>query len=234
MAEMNIPCGISLDTANARLFDHLLDYCDDVPALFIDSGAFSEKAHKPFTVQDWRSKLRKYKVLTRAYSDRCVFVAPDKIGDQQESINRLRLYQPILQELMTQSHMIVPLQKGDMTQAEMYEAAVELFSADIVAGIPFKKAATSYEEYQQFMRTTAPRKVHILGVTPFGARWRKIKQINEEFTAARVTFDGCRIRSIVGRDKPFTRGMHARKHLPRHEAIYETLMSIPQCFKVMS
>lgn len=230
MTHLSVPCGISLDTASRHLFAYLLEHSAAVPALFIDSGAFSEKAHKPFTVQVWRSKLRKYRVLARAYGDRCVFVAPDKIGDQHESLNRLRQYRSILQDLMKYSHMIVPLQKGELTQAEMYAEAVALFGDSIVAGIPFKKAATTYEEYRDFMTSAHPPRVHILGVTPFGARWRNINKINQDFTSTRFTFDGCRIRSIVGKGKPFTCGMHARKHLPRKQAIYETLISLPECF----
>lgn len=227
---MRVPCGISLDTASNRLFQHLLERRSDVPALFIDSGAFSEQAHKPFTSQDWRVKLEKYEVLVRGYGNKCVFVAPDKVGDQDESLNRLNDHRQFLITLMTHSHMIVPLQKGRLTQAQMYAEAVTMFDSRVVAGIPFKKAATTYKEYIDFMESAKPPRVHILGVTPFGPRWRDISVINERFTDTRFTFDGCRIRSIVGQGKPLTLALHARKHLPRSQAMYESLISLPQLF----
>lgn len=232
MIHLKVPCGISLDTASNTLFKYLIEQHSKVPALFIDSGAFSEKPHKPFTFEDWQGKLAKYQELANVYHNKCVFVAPDKIGDQAESLRRLNAHRDFLSTLIERSHMIVPLQKGELTQAQMYAEVVKLFNRGIVAGIPFKKAATTYDEYFDFMRTAKPSRVHILGVTPFGARWRRINEINQQFTKTRFTFDGCRIRSIVGQGQPFTLGMHARKHLSRSEAIYETLISLPHCFSL--
>ena len=232
MTDMGVSSGITLDTASRKLFDYLLDAQTNVPALFIDSGAFSEKSGKPFTHSVWHTKLSKYEVLIEKYGRRCVFVAPDKVGDQEESINRLNTYSDILMNLMRKSSMIVPLQKGSLTQAEMYNFAVTLFGQDIVAGIPFKKSATSYYEYLQFMRSTNPPFVHILGVTPFGTRWREINKINKEFTCTKFSFDGCRIRSLIGKERAYTLGMKKRKHLPRAQAIYETLMELKDLFTI--
>lgn len=226
MIELRVACGISLNHAREDLFEYLIRRKDEVPALFIDSGAFSETPNKPFTSAVWEEKFCKYERLTKTYGDHCVFVAPDKIGDQAETLNRWLEHQHRLEQLQRHSYMIVPLQKGELSQSEMLHRAIGLWGNSVVAGIPFKKSATTYAEYIDFMMASSPSRVHILGVTPFGHRWRRITEINKQFTETHFTFDGCRIRALIGKNRAFTRGMHKRKHLPRHQAIYETLISL--------
>ena len=240
---LEVPCGISLDTAKDELIDFLVKHSNELPPLFVDSGAFSEMNGKPFTFSDWHKKFKVYERLISAFGDRCVVVAPDRIGDQKHTMLLLHHFKDEILEFMKASNVIVPLQKPmsqfslfdevkekGMTQTEMYEAVISLLSEKVIAGIPFKKAATSYHDYCQLLEHS-PQRLHILGVTPFGEKWKSITSANKRLGADNVTFDGCRVRSLIGKKRPYTEVYnHIRLTTPRETAIEQTIVTLKEHF----
>ena len=240
---LQTPCGISLDTAREELIEYLVSHAKELPPLFVDSGAFSEMNGNPFTVSDWHNKFKVYERLVSAFGDRCVIVAPDRIGDQAHTMSLIRHFKNELLEFISKSNVIVPLQKPKeqfslfdntqekgMTQIEMYEEVLQLLNDKVIAGIPFKKAATSYHDYCELLKSP-PRRIHILGVTPFGEKWKNITSANKRLNAEKVTFDGCRIRSLIGKGRVFTEVYNRIKDTSsREEAIEQTIITLKDRF----
>lgn len=179
--------------------------------VFVDSGAFGEvkfdKATgrfvdvKPITHDDWTERLAAYKRIALALGDRAFLVAPDKVGDQAETLARLARYAGEVRELRALgANVIVPLQKGALSQAA-FDVEVEkvLGFGDYVRGIPSKKAAATVEEIAALSRTLpAAARVHLLGLGPFGERFDEV--IEAIARPAELVFcDSVRIKALVGR-----------------------------------
>lgn len=93
--------------------------------VFVDSGAFGEvdrnlQVIRPMTPEDWGKVLGLYERLGRVLGSSLYVVAPDRVGDQEKTLERLERYAPELRGLQELGvNVIVPLQHGAMTSAEM-------------------------------------------------------------------------------------------------------------------
>src|ERR1035441_551977 len=77
--------------------------------VFLDSGAFSEVRFSPqtqrmeivnrITPREWRRRLAIYLRVAQTLGNRLSVVAPDCVGDQDETLKRLALYRPELHQL---------------------------------------------------------------------------------------------------------------------------------------
>ena len=146
--------------------------------VFCDSGAFSEvtfgadgpKVTKPMDSEAWASVLTKYHRLATALGDQLWVVAPDRVGDQMVTLQRLQVFGPELLELhRLGARILLPVQKGEMTQAEFFAAACATCpDVRFVPALPCKKAATTAGEVAAFFASSrAARKighVHLLGL----------------------------------------------------------------------
>lgn len=145
--------------------------------VFVDSGAFSEVEFGPTgpTVVDpilpaeWESRLALYRRLATALGDQVWVVAPDRVGDQAVTLERLTTYVAEIRELASLgARVLVPIQKGALTQAE-FAGKVDEVLGDIpwLPAIPCKKAATSEQELGAFLDARpATKHVHLLGLGP--------------------------------------------------------------------
>lgn len=132
--------------------------------VFVDSGAFAEVAVvdgalrvvRPLSEADWEVRLALYERLARSCGRHAYLVAPDRVGEQQETLARLRRWAPRLRALRLVHgdawlgpRLIVPLQRGALPLADFAGAccdALELTDDEVVWGLPSKKAATSLRE----------------------------------------------------------------------------------------
>jgi hypothetical protein len=153
--------GISCSELRPRLLDEL-EACvrEHSVRVFVDSGAFSEVAGvgdalvtvRPFSAADWEKRLAIYERLARSCGANAYLVAPDKVGDQRETLARLERYAPRLRALRLVHgdawfgpHLIVPVQRGELSMAGFASracGALGLGEDDVVWGIPMKKGAT--------------------------------------------------------------------------------------------
>lgn len=152
-ADANVPIGVvagELDTATILLA--IPKYLGRGGYVFVDSGAFSEvRTGEP---PDFKHVLYVYDTIAdgaSSYTDdlsRLYVVAPDKVGDQIETLNRLQRYrQRVLDLIALGCQVIVPIQCGAMTPSAMLDAAVEVLGTRrFVCGIPSNKAAMSIAE----------------------------------------------------------------------------------------
>jgi hypothetical protein len=140
-------------------------YLSNGGAVFIDSGAFSEL--KTQLEPNFRDVLATYKQIaerTRAHGvtpASLYVVAPDKVGDQWASIERLCRYEKEVRELIEMGvKVIIPIQVGPLAASELVETIrVILESDDFVVGIPSNAAAMSIDE----CATLKHHSFHILG-----------------------------------------------------------------------
>lgn len=144
-------------------------------AIFIDSGAFSEADFpknappvivRPMTAAQWAAVLGLYLRAAKALGARVWLVAPDCVGDQAETLRRLARYAGAIRQCRELgANVIVPVQKGAMTQAAFdLECSRVLGFSDYVRGIPAKKKATTLEELAAFVAEARPARVHLLGM----------------------------------------------------------------------
>lgn len=143
--------------------------------LFVDSGAFSELGGPSITDAMWIERLTRYAHLAPHWGPRGFFVAPDCVGNQQETLRRMRVFRPHIQDLISSfdASVILPLQLGALTISEFFEEVIKIFgySPNHVWGMPSKKSATTAVHVAQFARHLArinyptPR-IHFLGSAP--------------------------------------------------------------------
>lgn len=133
-------------------------------ALFVDSGAFSEVVTGE--VPDFDRVLHIYRIICemtglRADRARLFVVAPDKVGDQLETLARLAHYRPRVRALIDSGcSVIVPIQRGTLPAAVMLDRiAAVLGTRDFVAGIPSNRDALSIAD----CATLRHDRFHILG-----------------------------------------------------------------------
>jgi len=208
------------------------------PLVFVDSGAFSEVEFgpkgptypKPITESEWIKRLDKYQRLSKELGPQLFAVAPDKIADQAETLERQRHYQPRIQQLHAQgSNILVPVQKGGMRMADFYQQELEALGfkpgdKQVYAAIPLKKDATTLDDLSDFANETVARfglncdpetdspnkrfRVHLLGRGAFSPDYEPtFDAIKRACPAAIVTSDSVRIRSMVGETRPLTQAL---------------------------
>lgn len=179
--------------------------------VFVDSGAFGEVKFdastggfvdvRPISDSDWLERLETYREIAKALGSRCYLVAPDKVGDQEATLERLGRYAQQVNELRRLgANIIVPLQKGAMTQADFDRAVTSTLGfGDYVRGIPSKKAAATVVEIAELCREL-PRnaRIHLLGLGPWGARFDQVMAVVNR-PHELVFCDSVRIKALVGR-----------------------------------
>lgn len=187
--------------------------------VFVDSGAFSEVdvvdgalvTVAPITDADWQTRFAIYERLARSCGAFAYLVAPDKVGDQLETLARLTKYRAQMHALRTihglgeyGPRIIVPVQNGAMSPADFATAAaeaLEMAEDDLVWGIPLKKGATSVEQLAAFAATCPPDgSFHLLGMGPSSPRFEAaMEAILASCPDASITCDAVRITALVGR-----------------------------------
>lgn len=160
--------------------------CSAKTDVFVDSGAFGEvdrdlNVVRPMTDGQWRDILALYLRLARILRTRLTVVAPDRVGDQLETLTRMFTYAEQMYECASlSSRVLVPIQKGAFTMAEFYHHALDALGADdplYVPAIPMKKDATSLAELAQFVQQARPHAMHLLGIGPHNHKFAEIARI---------------------------------------------------------
>lgn len=180
--------------------------------VFVDSGAFSEVAFgpegvrvvKPITEIDWRRRLGLYRRLAQALGSQVHVVAPDRIGDQEETLARLASYAHVMRELRELgANILVPVQKGTRSQAAFVrDVAAVLGFDDFVHAIPSKKKATTIDELRAYLTEVRPERVHFLGLGLTNPSAGQVRALLDELVPDAVaSFDSNMICANVGRGR---------------------------------
>lgn len=175
---------------------------------FVDSGAYSEVKFtaegpvvvEPITHESWLERLEKMTDIGRALRGRAFLVAPDMVGNQEETLKRLERYrETVCHWRDLGANVIVVLQKGKLSQLEFDAKCSEVLGFnDYVRGVPSKKAAATVEEIGELVAGLPEgTRVHLLGLSPFGKRWDEVLEAIPE--GRPLLCDSVRIRALVGR-----------------------------------
>lgn len=199
--------GVVAGRVNAQVEAELLDLAGTDIQVFVDSGAFSEvEDHPPFRVvkpipdSRWRRILALYARLGAVLGDQLHVVAPDQVGSQERTLERLARYAPELRALDAAGvRVLVAVQRGRLPQAEFYRRACEVLGFVATPALPCKKAATSPAETRSFVRAIRPATIHMLGLGPRGRAARAhLQAILDESPESCVTLDSCVVAAHAG------------------------------------
>lgn len=174
--------------------------------VFVDSGAFSEVSFKtgapvivnPISHDRWIQILELYARLGAMLGSQLTVVAPDMVGHQKETIERLRKYRGRLEQLADLGvRVLVPVQKGEISQLDFWRTAhAELAGVHTATpALPCNKSATTPEEAATF-RAGYVGRIHLLGVGP---RSRSFSEYVAAMGDDDFTCDSCWIGSVTGR-----------------------------------
>lgn len=209
---LGIPVGVSVNHLNQAAIAALIELRHPV---MIDSGAFSEvaftaqgpKVLASITDQEWRRRLSIYLQLALALRDKAMLVAPDRVGDQEETLNRLRAYRTELVAISaTGASLLLPLQIGTMSHAEFFAAAQLAAGVPLTPAMPMRKAATSAEDLLSFVGEFKPRHIHLLGIGIENSRAKGLVEAIRYFSpGTTISMDSNRLRAVAGHDRPLTR-----------------------------
>lgn len=207
-ARIGQPVGVSAAHLGAPGEAALRELAGSGKAVFIDSGAFSEADFpddgppvivRPMSAAKWRHVMGLYLRVGRSLGSQLYVVAPDCVGDQAETLRRLRRYAPVMRELRELGvHIIVPVQRGAERQAAFdRRCAAALGFDDYVRGVPCKKKATDLAQLQAFIDEARPARVHLLGM---GIRNKQFASFAAAATAhgAELSCDSNLIKGSVG------------------------------------
>lgn len=205
-ARIGHPVGVAFPSLSRPAIAELLKL-RNIP-LFVDSGAFSEVEFtaagpvvvKPITAADWTRILSLYLRLAKALGGMLYVVAPDMVGFQAETLERLARYAPALRQIRELgANILVPIQKGELSQADFdAKVAAVLGFDDYVRAMPCNKSATTAAELDAFVEARRPARVHLLGL---GVRNRAFDRYAAAATkhGAELFCDSCLITGSVGR-----------------------------------
>lgn len=215
--------GVSCAKVQKGMIDALIEVARfSITRVFVDSGAFAEVRFdkvagrlvdkRPLTDADWQKRFAVYERCAANIAGRSLYlVAPDKVGDQLETLTRMSRYAPrvhaILQlrdsEAFFGPRLIVPVQRGALNMGAFADQCLEalgLGAGDdrLVYGIPSSKGATSLDELRAFAGTRAPGSAfHLLGMGPKSPRFEKaIDAVLEACPGAIITCDAVRIAAL--------------------------------------
>lgn len=185
LAKWSVPLGISVPELSKVALRVLLDH-HRMPLLriFVDSGAFSEVDRSgavvaPIEDQAWCARVRVMHQIAAAfgpptplgdYGPRVWVVAPDRVGDQPETLRRLSLHATAMRACRALgARVVVPIQRGALAPADFDRACCEAIGFDdFTRGIPGNKIAMPAVELEGFLRARRPARIHLLGVGPRG------------------------------------------------------------------
>jgi hypothetical protein len=190
--------------------------------IFVDSGAFGEVSRsfpfttvKPITDADWDKRLKIYERLASVLKSQLYVVAPDKVGDQVQTLCRLERYADRIKAMHVNHHVnvIVPMQHGDIDMIDMDRCVREIFDLcdvdgdfNFIRGIPSKKGAMNTETLTTYCTellwdpevNELETRFHLLGLGPYSKRYSEVREAIPKW-AADVTCDSVRITALVGK-----------------------------------
>lgn len=225
-AKVGIPVGVSVCKLNDQAISTLIEMGNPVLS---DSGAFSEvvfyddgpRIVSRITDLEWRRRLSVYLRLAPGLHEKALLVAPDRVGDQSVTLNRLASYRVELAEIAaTDAQLLIPLQVGELSHAEFYRAAIDAAAVTLLPALPMKKAATSAAEIAEFVAAIRPPRIHLLGMGAENARSTKLIRLIRLYSPdTQISMDSNRIRAVTGKTRRMT-STEARLRAEEVESVY--------------
>lgn len=205
LARIGHPLGVSLPELSAPALEQLCQIwgCFEV---FVDTGAFSEVDHDgsvvaPITDLAWIERSAVMHRIAAALGRRAVLVAPDRVGDQQETLRRLALFADVMRACVALgARIVVPIQLGGMSPALFDDCCACVLGVEYIRGIPGNKAAMPTSTLEAYLRARRPAAVHLLGIGPKNHRYDALVDVFRRLIpGAAVSCDSSGIPAMVGK-----------------------------------
>ena len=191
--------------------------------VFIDSGAFGEVKFdaalgefvtvKHINHEAWIEILNLYERLARTLGPQLMVVAPDRVGSQRETRQRLTRFAPRIHRIQSLgARVMVAMQKGEISQAAFAIDVDEILGNDRwIPALPCKKAATTPGEVARFLNDRCVRHLHLLGL---GVSNRQVRDYLRPFVGSfsTVSLDSCWLTANVGRNPRADGSVKVRRH----------------------
>lgn len=212
--------GINAWDASDRIIDRARTHLQQGGRVFFDSGAFHEAGRSDVCI-DFDHVFARYgrllQGLTPAEAAGATLVMPDRVFDQQGSLDRLRAYRDQVHACVAAgADCLIPVQKpnpgrpdrGTASLAEMYRLALDavgLADGQVRPGLPAKKFACDLDDVRAFVTDVQPRGIHLLGrslASPRNAHW--LATIRAYTPDTIVTSDACEVTALLGDGRALT------------------------------
>ncbi len=209
-AAIGQPMGVAADECGGACERELAALAQSGIPVFVDSGAFGEirfpakgppQVVKPISEQEWLRRLGLYERLAHVLGSQLYAVAPDRVGDQQETLARLRGYRRQIRSTRDRgAQILVPLQRGRLSLAQFQrEAAKALGFDDFIPAVPMKKRATTAAELAEYLEQGCPSSLHLLGLGSKSPQAPKIVgMIQEHCPSTTLSLDSNKLKAYVG------------------------------------
>lgn len=210
-ARLGIPVGVSVNHLNDAAIAELIALRQPV---MLDSGAFSEvvftregpRVTSRITDQEWRRRLGIYLRLSASLHANAMLVVPDQVGNQEETLRRLKTYRVELSSLADMGAiLLLPLQVGALSHSEFLQAAELAAGVPLTPAMPMRKAATSVAALAEFIQEVKPDRIHLLGMGLDNRQAGNILRLIRHFSpGTAISLDSNRIRAVTGNRRPLT------------------------------
>ena len=176
-ASVGQPFGVAVDVVGSESRMGALEHvAGNFPEarIFVDNGAFSDfQKGREASDEAWRERLSRMVELAHLYGGRMLAIAPDKIGDQRETLRRLAAYREYLQTMEGLGATVaIPVQEGALPRALFATEAISAAGLRRPAlSVPMKAAPATLDEILAIVRAQpAVDRVHLLGLGPERSR----------------------------------------------------------------
>ncbi len=211
-AALGIPVGFCAGHVGEASMAELARLASGRMPVFGDTGAYGEVAAgaspggglavvRPITPIAWDERLAVYDRVATLFGSRFDAVAPDRVGDQPATLDRLLAFRPRIRSLAARGACILlPLHRGDRSPAVFFAEARRALGTALVPAFPMPKGGTTARDVLRFVDVVRPPRIHLLGL---GLRSRAARQLLPLLAARapgmRVSMDANLITSAVGR-----------------------------------
>jgi len=212
-AEVQMAPGVAVPGLRSNAMPTLEgDFLSTPYPLFLDSGAVSEVEFRPdgppvvvdpISHDDWLRRLDVYRHLGLLYGKRLYAVAPDCVGSQVTTLERLTVYRDRVRELVGMGvNVMIVLQGGELSRHDFFLqclSVLDLGPHQVVVAFPMRQGCTDLAEIALFLNHHKPSKLHLLGMghtnNQFGDT---IDLIQEHSPDTMISNDAVLLRGIVG------------------------------------
>lgn len=188
--------------------------------LFVDSGAFPEfmcmlRGGDPESCEigdeEWDRRLEQYLRIAKKHRSLAYLVAPDKIGDQVETLRRLgrkRALKLMSKAAKLGAWILLVAQGGARSRHQFWERARGILvkggvpRGKVVAAFPMNAKATTPLELTEFFRKVDVGRAHLLGIGPVRVG-PALKAIASSGKRPKISFDSNLITSGAVRNPEF-------------------------------
>jgi len=204
-AAAGVPIGIQVKEASSTVIAQMAEYNGRGGRLFVDSGAFTAFRKGERINFDW--VLDKYESMASVMSSPwdIAFVAPDVIGNMDETARLQRQYMGRLLDLAALGvEMMVPFQKGWPVAAYAeHEKAMRKYLGPFTVAFACNESAWAPRDIADVVAVIRPGRVHLLGA---GKKMvlRYCRAIREVSRDTVVSADANRVRAFIGTGRYLT------------------------------